>query len=90
MNEKKGLAIASLILGIIGIFVFGFILGPLAIIFGIVAVSKAKKQPKVYAGRGLAIAGIVLGAIALVLSIVWFVVIGASILSFLSSSVPQA
>ena len=93
MTEKKGLAIASLVLGIVGLFFFGLILGPLAIVFGIISLNKVKKQPKVYAGKGMAIAGIVIGAIALVWSIVWLGVISASILAYIRSalsSLPQA
>ena len=61
-----GMAVASLVLGIIGIVLIGFVFGILAIIFG----SIAKKQG--YKG-GRATAGLTLGIIALVL---WAVVIG--------------
>lgn len=56
----KGLAIASLVLGIVSFLCFAYISGPLAIIFGCVANSKG------YRGK-MATAGIVCGAVAVVL-----------------------
>lgn len=68
----SGLALASMILGIVGLplsFVFGTggILGLLAIILGIVAFVKLRKVAA--AKKGMAITGIVLGSISLVLGI---------------------
>ena len=63
----NGLAIASLVCGIIGIFLFEIILGPLAIIFGGIALSRANRG----AGkRGMAWAGLILGIIDVVLFII--------------------
>ena len=58
----SGLAIASLVNGIVWIFAFWiFALGSiLALIFGYVALSQIKKDPSI-GGRGMAIAGVVLG-----------------------------
>lgn len=67
MDELKtsGFAIASLIFGIIGLFIpFVFIL---AIIFSIIALVKISKQPDLFKGKGLAIAGIVLGVVGIIL-----------------------
>jgi|HigsolmetaAR203D_1030402.scaffolds.fasta_scaffold00024_46 hypothetical protein len=80
----NGLAVTSLVLGIIGLVLFwtswvGIILGLLAIIFGAIGAAKRVK-------RGMAIAGIVLGIIAFILSL-WPLLIGAAILSELSSLV---
>ena len=55
----NGFAIASLICGILGCTGIG---GLLAIIFGILGINKASRQPEV-GGKGMAIAGIVLGAV---------------------------
>jgi hypothetical protein len=64
---KKGFAITALVLGILSVLCCcigaGFILAPLALIFGII--SLAKKQ----GGKGLAITGIVLSALSLIFSI---------------------
>ena len=56
----KGLAVASMVCGIVSFFIFGLVLGILAVIFGGVAKSKG------YRG-GMATAGIVLGVIGLAL-----------------------
>ena len=40
VNKSKAFGIASLVLGIIGIFIFSIVLCPLAIIFGIVSIVK--------------------------------------------------
>ncbi|MEP7338242.1 MAG: DUF4190 domain-containing protein [Acidobacteriota bacterium] len=69
INPRKGLAIASLVLGIISIPTFGlFAVGGITgIILGAVALSKIKNNPQVYGGRGIAIAGIITSAVSLVL-----------------------
>lgn len=56
--------VASLVLGIVGIFFAQIILGPLAIIFGAIGLNRASHSGQ---SRGTSIAGIVLGIIALVL-----------------------
>lgn len=59
----NGLAIASLVCGIVGLLIFWIILSPLAIIFGGVGLSKANKGAKY---KGLAIAGLVLGIVGII------------------------
>ncbi|MDR0594480.1 MAG: DUF4190 domain-containing protein [Bifidobacteriaceae bacterium] len=67
---KKGLAIAALVLGILAIppsfipilSLLSWPLALLALIFGIIALAKAKRLGQ---GKGLAVAGLVLGAVAL-------------------------
>jgi hypothetical protein len=66
---KRGLAIASLVIGLIsvptlGLFIVG---GVVAVLLGIVALVKIKKEPAAYGGTGLAIGGIVAGAASLAL-----------------------
>ncbi|MCA1817743.1 MAG: DUF4190 domain-containing protein [Acidobacteria bacterium] len=68
-KPKAGLAVASLVLGVVGFFTFG-LLGVGAItglVLGIVAVARANNRPAEFGGRGAAITGIVLNALALVL-----------------------
>jgi len=67
--QPKGFSITALVLALVSI-VFGFtlILPLAALIFGIIG---AKKEP---AGRGMAIVGIVIGALDLVL---WLILGGA-------------
>ena len=63
----SGLAIASLVLFVIGIFAFAIILGPLAIIFGTIGIFQVSGKRR--RGLGLAIAGVVLGAIETIVAI---------------------
>ncbi len=60
----NGFSIASLVLGILGLFRYGLLLGPLAIIFGIIGLNRE--------GRGMALAGLILGIIDIIL---WLVLI---------------
>jgi len=70
----NGLAIASLVLGILWLYWVGSIL---AIIFGHIALSQLKRKHQ--DGKGLAVAGLVLGYIGLaVLVVVVIAVIGVS------------
>ena len=66
----NGFSIASLVLGILGLFRYGWLLGPLAIIFGIIGLNRE--------GRGMAIAGLILGIIDLIL---WVLLVLLIILS---------
>jgi len=68
---QKRLAIASLVIGIVSLPTLGLILvgGILGIILGIVALRKTNKDPQHYAGRGLAIGGIVTSALSLFLAV---------------------
>ncbi len=76
-KKKNGMATASLILGIIGIitglFFIGSLFGLLAIIFGIIALVKASKTPEI-GGKGKAIAGIIMGAIVIIIILITMVI----------------
>ena len=66
-NRRKGLAIASLIIGIVSLltcslFAAGAIIGS---VLGIIALIKARKNPAEFGGTGMAIAGIVTSAISI-------------------------
>lgn len=65
-NPKIGLAVTSMILGIMGIvtamFLVGILLAPIGLIFGIIALVKIKNKPNQYGGKGFAIAGVVTSA----------------------------
>jgi hypothetical protein len=66
-SRSNGMAIAALVCGIVGLFIFEVILGVLAIIFGGIGLSRANRG----AGRrGMAWAGVILGAIDVVLFVV--------------------
>ena len=66
----KGMAVASLVLGILGlvlaIFLLGGLLGLVAVILGVVALGKIKRGEA--DGKGMAIGGIVTGALAMLLA----------------------
>ena len=67
---RTGLAIASLVLGILSVSCLLVITGLPAIITGLMALNRARRQPAEYGGRGFAIAGIVMGAIGILLTLV--------------------
>ena len=67
---KTGLALASMILGIVAIptsiLLFGLVLAPIGLVLGIVALVKVSKKPSVYGGSGFAVAGIATSAVAMI------------------------
>lgn len=74
-GRTSGLAIASLVLGIVWVYWIGSIL---AVIFGHVALGQMKTDPSLR-GRGMAIAGLVLGYIGVaIIALIVLVAIGAS------------
>lgn len=69
---SKGTAIASLVLGAMSLPLLmlcgaGALTGIAGMITGFVALSKAKKQPQLYAGRGMALGGVITSAAAVLL-----------------------
>jgi hypothetical protein len=68
--RRNGFGIASMVLGIVAVVIPCFWLlqvpGLLATIFGGVALTQLKRDPVKYTGRGMAIAGFVLGIVSLV------------------------
>ncbi|MGR8011882.1 DUF4190 domain-containing protein [Streptomyces hypolithicus] len=73
-SGTNGLAIAGLVCGIIGLIFFNIILGPLAIIFGVIGL----KQAGAKGGAGLAKAAIALGIVDLVIFVVLLLVASSS------------
>lgn len=73
-TSTNGMAIASMVLGIVWIYWIGSIL---AIVFGHVSLSQIKRNPY-QTGRGMAIAGLVLGYIGLTTLTLFIVVIIAA------------
>ena len=76
-QSTNGMAVASLVLGILSILLFftvvpPFILGGLGVIFGIIGVSKAGQGAP---NKGLAIAGLVCGAIGIVAAIAFIALV---------------
>ena len=86
-QQGNGMAVAGLVLGILGVIlafipllgvVAGLLFGLLAAIFGGLGLSKAKQGR---GGRGMAIAGLVLGIIAIILGILQATLWGAAVSS---------
>ena len=60
-NRKKNLAIASLILSIVGIFTYGIFMGGLAVVFGAISLE-----------RGMGKVGMIIGIIDIALVLIIF------------------
>jgi len=78
---KNSLAITSLVLSLIaipGVFLcfFGLFLGVPAIITGGIAIGQCKRTGQ--DGRGMAVAGVVIGGVALVLEVVYVIAVGVT------------
>lgn len=69
-GRTEPLAIASLVLSLLGIVCCGFILAIPGIICGHMALSKINRQPEL-GGRGMALAGTIIGYIVTIGSIIW-------------------
>lgn len=65
---RRGLAITSLVLGVLSVPTLGIVgIGALlGIVLGVVALVKAGREPAIYGGKGLAIAGIALAVLSVV------------------------
>ena len=71
--KTNGLAVASLVLGILSLLLFftvvpPFILGILAVVFGAIGISRANQGA---GGKGMAVAGLVCGALGVVVAILF-------------------
>lgn len=67
---NNGKAVAAMVCGIVGLVVFGFILGIIAIVLG--SMAKKEIQRTGQGGSGMATAGIVLGILDIVAGIIIF------------------
>lgn len=85
-EERPGpMAIGALICGILSLLcswipVVGFVLSVAAIVLGIIEVKRIGRGKGSAKGKGMALAGIILGAVGIVFGIIWIAVVG--ILSF--------
>lgn len=71
VKQRKGLAVASLVLGVAGLFTFGilFIGALVGAVLGVAALIRSNRRPDVYGGRGLAVGGVVLNGLALLVAV---------------------
>ena len=86
-EQQKGLAITSLVLGILS-FLTCFLTGIPAIICGHVALGRSRRNPVQYGGPGMATAGLVLGYVSLV--VIPFVILPVMLLPALSRAKARA
>lgn len=84
---KKGLAVFSLVIGIINLFTLGLLgVGAvLGIVLAVVAMSRAKNHPLVYGGKELATAGLITSVLSLVLMVPIGIVAAIAIPNLLAS-----
>jgi uncharacterized protein DUF4190 len=81
-NPSQGLAVASMITGILGLVLgcFGPLPGIAAIVLGAMALAQIKKSPQTTGGKPLAIIGLVTGGLTMVfygLLFIWMILAGA-------------
>ena len=67
------LAIVSLVCGILSLTCCGPVTGIAALITGFMAKNNVEGNPQQYGGRGLALAGMIMGGISLVLTVLYFI-----------------
>ena len=87
--RKKGFAVTSLVLGILGLPTAGLVgLGAmLGIVLGVVGLVKARNEPEEYGGKGLAVAGIALSIVSLAMAPVLGIIAAIAIPSLLRARI---
>ncbi len=73
-KKTNGLAVTSFVCSMVGIVIFGLIMGILAICFGAVGLSRSKYFPE-ESGKGFAVTGIVVGIIEVIIMIFYIVTV---------------
>ena len=90
------MAIASMVLGILGLvvgwFCCGIVMPLLAVIFGHISFSKISRNPHLLEGKGFAIAGFTMGYVGLAIGVIYALVVGtfAAMISAIGEGVHQA
>ena len=69
-GQQKGLAITSFVLGLLSLVCFGLLAGIPAIICGHVARDRAQRLPGLYGGAAFALAGLIMGYVSLLVTLV--------------------
>jgi Domain of unknown function (DUF4190) len=85
-QQGNGMATTGFVCGLLAaifgvipfVFYLSFPLGIIGIVFSYIGLRRANREPE-RGGRGLAIAGLVLGIIGLVLAVLWIAVIAAAL-----------
>ena len=68
-GQQKGMAITSFVLGLLSLVCFGLLAGIPAIICGHMARGRARRAPGQYGGAGFALAGLIMGYVSLVMTL---------------------
>lgn len=84
-TRTDGLAIASLIIGILSLLCCGVILGPVAVIMGFISRGRITSSGGTVGGGGMAMGGLILGVVGFLLWVVVVIVYAISV-SKLSTS----
>ncbi|MCU0447179.1 MAG: DUF4190 domain-containing protein [Microscillaceae bacterium] len=71
-RKTDGFAIFSFIFGLAAWFVWGIVLGLIAVIFGAISIARIDSQPTTRSGKGWAIAGLMMGSLAILLLMLFF------------------
>jgi Domain of unknown function (DUF4190) len=78
VGKNQTLPTVSLIFGIISMFLIccygGIFIGPVALITGYLGIQNANNEPDKFGGKGMAIAGIILGGISTLFSILFIII----------------
>jgi Domain of unknown function (DUF4190) len=77
--RTDGLAIASLIVGILSLLCCGVLLGPAAAIMGFIARNRIMQSGGAVGGGGMAMAGLILGIVGFLLWVVVVIIYGVSL-----------
>ncbi len=69
-GQSKGLAIGSLVCGVLScLCCISVITGPIGIVLGFIARKKAKEEPQAFGGEGLALGGMITGAVGFLIGV---------------------
>jgi type II secretory pathway pseudopilin PulG len=87
-KKRAGLAVASLVLGVVGLPTLGLLgVGAITgVLLGAVALARVNRRPDEYGGRGLAIGGLVLNGVSLLLAPVIGIIAAIAIPNLLASA----
>jgi hypothetical protein len=77
-SRGNGMSVAGFVLGLLGallgLFLIGFPLAVLGVVFSIIGLRRANADP-LRGGKGLAIAGLVLGIVGVLLTVLWVIAV---------------